>query len=85
MDIVPFREVHPHPFGDITPHEDVPTEWNRDDYASQTGLFAAVAAVIDDVGRQATFPTRLEVAALQARMLFGAIESARAGRRILFD
>ena len=66
-------------------YEDVPTEWNRDDYASQTGLFAAVAAAIDDVGRQAAFPTRLEVAALQARMLFGAIESARAGRRILLD
>jgi len=66
-------------------HEDVTTEWDRDDYASQTGLFVAVAAALVDPDLRASFPTRLEVAARQARMLFGAIESARTGRRVTLD
>ena len=56
--------------------------WDRDDYASQTGLFAAIAAAIDDPVLRASFPTRLDIAASQARMLFGAIESAATGRRV---
>ncbi len=63
-------------------HEDISTEWDRDDQASQTGLFAAIARAIADPAQQAQFPTRMEVAAEQARMLFGAIESARSGRLV---
>jgi predicted dehydrogenase len=63
-------------------HEDVPTSWDRDDYASQTGLFAAIAEAIEEPGLKSVFPTRLEVAGRQARMLFGAIASAEAGRRV---
>ena len=63
-------------------HEDVVTAWTRDDVASQTGLFAAIAAALEDPAQQASFPTRLENAAQQARMLFGAIDSAASGHRI---
>ncbi len=63
-------------------HEELSTRWERDDYASQTGLFAAIAAAIDDPVLRASFPTRLDTAASQARMLFGAIESAATGRQV---
>jgi predicted dehydrogenase len=66
----------------VDAHEDGPTSWDRDDYASQTGLFAAIAEAIAQPELRAAFPTRLEVAAGQARMLFGAIASAEAGRRV---
>lgn len=68
-----------------TGYEDVPTSWDRDDVASQTGLFAAIAAALEDPAQQSRFPTRLEVAARQARMLFGAIASAGTGRRVPLD
>jgi predicted dehydrogenase len=60
----------------------VSTRWAVDDEASQTGLFAAVAEALRDPARAAGFPTRLEVAAEQARMLFAAIESAGTGTRV---
>jgi predicted dehydrogenase len=66
-------------------HEDVPTRWERDDLASQTGLFAAIAAALADPGLRPGFPTRLAVAARQARMLFGAIRAARLGARVRLD
>ncbi len=63
-------------------HEHAPTSWEQDDHASQTELFSAISAALADPSRQRSFPTRLEVAARQARMLFGAIASAEAGRRV---
>jgi predicted dehydrogenase len=67
-----------------TGHEELSTRWERDDYASQTGLFAAIAAALEDPALRASFPTRLDAAAAQARMLFGAIESAATRRRVAF-
>jgi predicted dehydrogenase len=58
------------------------TEWDRDDLASQTGLFDHIARAIEDPARQATFPTRLAAAAAQARMLFGAIAAINTRTRV---
>lgn len=61
------------------------TCWDDDDYASQTGLFAAIAEAVDSAERMASFPTRLEVAARQTRLLLGAIEAATRGDRLSLD
>lgn len=58
------------------------TEWNRDDLASQSGLFHHIARAIEDPALRAGFPTRLSAAASQARMLFGAIDSISSGARV---
>jgi hypothetical protein len=58
------------------------TEWPRDDTQSQQSLLFDLRAAIVDPGRQATFPTRLEVAAREADWLFAALESASSGRLV---
>jgi predicted dehydrogenase len=62
--------------------ESVPTGWTNDDVASQTGLFSHIARALKDPTLQDSFPTRLEVAAGQARLLFGAIAAIKAGSRV---
>jgi hypothetical protein len=55
------------------------TEWPRDDAQSQQSLLIDLQAALFDPDRQASFPTRLEVAAMEADWLFAAFESASSG------
>ena len=61
-------------------HEDVTTEWDRDDYASQTGLFAAVAAAIVDPDLGRASPPDLR--SLHGRPGCCSVPSSRPGRDV---
>jgi hypothetical protein len=58
------------------------TEWPRDDEQSQQSLLIDLRAAISNPDLQASFPTRLEVAAREADWLFSALESASSGHLV---
>lgn len=58
------------------------TQWPRDDYQSQADLFRELAAAVRDEKLQASFPTRIEVAAREAAVLFACIQSGASGERV---
>lgn len=58
------------------------TAWPRDDYQSQAALFRDLAAAVRSPELQASFPTRMQTAALEAELLFACIESGEQGRRV---